>query len=211
MSPLIKICGITRHDQALQAAELGASFIGINFWPQSKRYLPVEKAAWLSEMPASTSTVGVFVNPDYAYLEKVISSGLVSIYQLHGDESPCFCAVLLKRGLKIIKAFQVRDETSLERIAEYPVNDILLDAYHPDERGGLGETFPWELALAFKRKYPDRALYLAGGLTPENIGDAVRGVRPFAVDVASGVENGIPGVKDMEKVVQFIQRAKGKS
>ena len=208
MNLLVKICGITQRDQALQTAALGADFIGINFWPKSKRYLPLEKASWLHDVPPATKLVGVFVNPDVGYLNEVTGSGLISIVQLHGDESPGFCAALMAQGLKVIKAFQVRDEASLDRIADYPVHDILLDAYHPDERGGLGETFPWELALAFKRRYSDRSLYLAGGLTPHNIAEAVSGVQPYAVDVASGVEDDIAGVKNMDKVAQFIQRAK---
>ena len=111
-------------------------------------------------------------------------------------------------GLRVIKAFQIKDESSLDLISKFPIKDILLDAYHPSERGGLGETFPWALAKTFKQRYPARNLWLAGGLKPENIGEAVQGVSPYAVDVASGVEADAAGIKDMEKVAQFIQNAK---
>jgi phosphoribosylanthranilate isomerase len=205
----IKICGVTRRDQALAIAELGADFLGINFWPKSKRYLPLEEAVgWMREVPASVRLVGVFVNPDMEYVDEVASTGLLSHIQLHGDETPEDCAALAERGSHVMKAFQVRDEASLDAIAAYAVADVLLDAYHPQERGGIGEKFPWELAVSFKRRYPDRLLWLAGGLTPGNVGEAVRGVGPYAVDVASGVEGTTPGVKDMKKVEGFIRAAR---
>jgi phosphoribosylanthranilate isomerase len=200
---------VTQRDQALAIAALGADFIGINFWPHSKRYLPFDKAAvWLRDVPSPTRLVGVFVNPERSYVEEIASTGLLAYVQLHGDESPDFCASVAAGGVRVLKAIQVRDEASLDAIEAYAVQDVLLDAYHPQARGGIGETFPWELALAFKRRYPDRTLWLAGGLTPENVAEAVRGVHPHAVDVASGVENGTPGVKDMEKVARFIREAK---
>jgi phosphoribosylanthranilate isomerase len=204
----VKICGVTQRDQALAIAALGADFIGINFWPQSKRYLPFEKAVtWLRDVPSPTRLVGVFVNPELSYVEEIASTGLLSYVQLHGDESPDFCASVAAGGVRVLKAIQVRDEASLDAIEAYAVHDILLDAYHPQARGGIGETFPWELALAFKQRFPERSLWLAGGLTPENVGEAVRGVHPHAVDVASGVESGAAGLKDLEKVAKFIEAA----
>jgi len=206
--PRVKICGITRQDQALQTAELGADFIGVNFWPRSKRFTTPSSAAWLTRLPEITTRVGVFVNPLMQEIETVAAANLVSVFQLHGDETPEFCDVLEDLGLKVIKAIQARDEASLERIADYSVNDILLDAFHPQARGGTGETFPWALALRFKELFPARRLWLAGGLTPENVALAVREVRPFAVDVASGVEDAMPGVKNMGKVSDFIRAAR---
>jgi phosphoribosylanthranilate isomerase len=208
-TPLIKICGVTLREQAMAIAEMGADFIGINLWSGSKRYLPLEKAVtWMAEVPSPTRLVGVFVNPDHAYVAEAVSTGLLSYVQLHGDEPPDFCAELAERGVRVLKAIQVRDEASLEAIEAYAVNDILLDAYHPRERGGIGEKFPWELALAFKRRFPERNLWLAGGLTPGNVGEAVRGVKPHVVDVASGVEGSTAGVKDMEKVAEFLREAR---
>lgn len=206
----MKICGVTQREQALAIADLGADYLGINFWPQSKRYLPLERAVnWMRDVPARVRLVGVFVNPDSQYVEDIASTGLLSHIQLHGDEPPEFCAALTERGLRVLKAIQVRDETSLDAIASYAVADILLDAYHPQARGGIGEKFPWNLAVTFKQKYPDRLLWLAGGLTPENVAEAVRGVAPYAVDVASGVEDATPGIKNLEKVAAFIREAKG--
>jgi len=206
---LVKICGVTQRDQGLAIAELGVHLIGINLWPSSKRYLALENAAWTAELPDTVQTVGVFVNPDLGYIKEAVSSGLLSFLQLHGDETPEFCAEVQALGAKVIKAFQVRNESTLAVIGDYPVKDILLDAYHPNERGGLGETFPWELALSFKRQYPEKVLYLAGGLTADNVASAVSGVRPYAVDVASGVEDMVPGIKNLGKVKRFLNGAKG--
>lgn len=204
----VKICGVTQKDQALEIARLGADFIGINFWSSSKRYLPLEKAGWLSEIPDTTAIVGVFVNADPSYLQEVAATGLISHLQLHGDESADQCAALIEAGHSIIKAFQVRDAAMLDKIGDYPVKDILLDAYHPEHRGGSGELFPWDLALLFKQKYPNRTLFLAGGLHADNVSEAVRAVRPYAVDVASGVEDDQPGIKNLAKVARFIEQAK---
>ncbi|WP_051946105.1 phosphoribosylanthranilate isomerase [Verrucomicrobium sp. BvORR106] len=203
-STLIKICGVTQPEQAQAIADLGADFIGINFWPKSKRYLPLSAAAWLVDVPRTSRLVGVFVNPDLGYLKEVADLGVLSALQLHGDETPEFCAEAQSLGLPVIKAFQVQDEAMLAPIDLHPVQDILLDAYHPQERGGLGHTFPWELATLFQARHPEHRLYLAGGLTPENVGTAVTGLHPYAVDVASGVESGTPGIKDLEKVRAFV-------
>ncbi len=152
--------------------------------------------------------MGVFVNADASYLDAVTRAIPLTALQLHGDETPEECARLSAQGHRVIKAFQVRDEATLKRIADYAVEDILLDAYHEGERGGTGETFPWKLAHQFLHLYPERNLWLSGGLTPDNVAIAVQGIRPYAVDVASGVESGIPGVKDLAKVTEFIRRAK---
>ena len=207
MSTLVKICGITSRQQAVAIADLGADFIGVNFWPQSKRFLKLDPVQdlieWKRALPGRTQIIGVFVNPpdDHEFFHLEALDGI----QLHGEESPQFCAALTARGFRVIKAFQVRDEASLARIADYDVDDILLDAYAPDERGGSGRTFPWALALRFKEMFPQRRLWLAGGLTPENVAEAAHGVQPYAVDVASGVETGTPGVKDLAKVERFIR------
>lgn len=205
----VKICGVTQRDQALAIAEMGADYLGLNFWPKSKRHLPLASAAvWAHEIPKSTKLVGLFVNADANEVLDTAASVGLSLVQLHGDETPDYCAALIKRGLSVIKAIQVKDESSLDGIAAYPVQDILLDAYHPGQRGGIGETFPWRLAQAFKQLYPERNLWLAGGLTPENVAEAVRGVHPMVVDVASGVEDTTPGVKSLGKVRRFIDAAR---
>jgi phosphoribosylanthranilate isomerase len=201
-----KICGVTQRDQAVAIAEFGADYLGLNFWPKSKRHLaPTSAAAWSREIPQTTKLVGLFVNAEASFvLETAASVGLAYV-QLHGDETPDYCASLVKRGLKVIKAIQVKDESSLDGIAAFPVKDILLDAYEPGMRGGIGHTFPWRLAREFTQRYPERNLWLAGGLTPENVAEAVAGVHPLVVDVASGVEDATPGVKNLEKVRRFIE------
>jgi phosphoribosylanthranilate isomerase len=209
MGSLVKICGITDGAQAEAIAKAGADFIGVNFWPGSKRYLAPEKAAeWVGSLAEHVGIIGVLVNPDRSYLHEVASLNALFAFQLHGDESPELCARLTDHGHKVIKAFQVRDRNTLDIIGDYPVTDILLDAYHPGERGGTGETFSWDLACEFLIRYPDKRLWLSGGLTPANVSAAVSEVKPYAVDVASGVESGTPGIKDLAKVIQFIQQAK---
>lgn len=201
-----KICGVTQRDQAVAIAELGADYLGLNFWPKSKRHLPPASAAvWSREIPQTTKLVGLFVNAEAAFvLETAASVGLAYV-QLHGDETPDYCTGLIERGLKVIKAIQVRDESSVDGIAAFHVQNILLDAYEPGMRGGIGHTFPWRLAREFTQRYPERHLWLAGGLTPENVAEAVAGVHPLVVDVASGVEDATPGVKNLEKVRRFIE------
>jgi len=205
----VKICGVTLPEQARAIAEAGADFIGLNFWSGSKRYLAPEVAAtWLSDVADRVSFIGVVVNADEGYLRELARlPGLIAI-QLHGDETPAFCEKLVSQGLRVIKAIQVRGAAALADIADYPVQDVLLDAYHPNVRGGIGETFPWELAAQFQRLYPERRLWLAGGLTPANVDQAVAALHPFAVDTASGVESGQPGIKDLAKTAAFIAAAK---
>jgi phosphoribosylanthranilate isomerase len=209
VNPLVKICGVTQQVQAEAIADAGADFVGLNFWPGSKRFLdPGSAAPWVGELSKKAQLIGVFVNPQPRHLEPVLDAMSLAALQLHGDETPQFCAEWVKKGHRLIKAFQVRDAASLDQIESYDLEDILLDTYHFDQRGGTGETFPWELAREFLRRYPDRKLWLSGGLTPANVAAAAQGVRPFALDVASGVEAGTPGVKDLEKVVAFIRAAK---
>jgi phosphoribosylanthranilate isomerase len=162
----------------------------------------------VGELTGKAKLIGVFVNPQPRHLDPVLDAMPLAAIQLHGDETPQFCAEWAKKGHRVIKAFQVRDAATLDQIENYDLEDILLDTYHFDQRGGTGETFPWELAREFLRRYPDRKLWLSGGLTPGNVTAAAQGVRPFALDVASGVESGTPGVKDLEKVMAFIRAAK---
>lgn len=205
----VKICGITQEKQALEIADAGADAIGINLWPESKRYLPLSQArGWLRRLSERTCLVAVLVNPDAKLLDDVIGSQLFHMLQLHGDEPPGLVHELMHRGVRVIKALQVRDRESLAAIAGYPCQDILLDAYNPGLYGGAGTTFPWELAVEAGALFPERRLILSGGLTPENVRQAVRQTRPHGVDVASGVESA-PGVKDMEKVRRFIAEARG--
>jgi phosphoribosylanthranilate isomerase len=197
----VKICGVTRLEDALAAVSLGADALGFNFWPRSKRYLPpAEARAIVSRLPPLVPAVGVFVDPTRDEVLRAVESSGVGIAQLHGDETPELCASL---PLPVLKAIRVADARALAQLASYDVRGFLLDAPGPGYGGG-GVTFDWSLVAEVAREMP---IVLAGGLTPENVGDAVRTVRPWAVDVASGVESA-PGVKDHEKLRLFIERAK---
>ena len=204
----IKVCGFKDPHQVQLVLDLGADAIGINLWPQSKRHMPLEQAQdTLAEIATHHHFIAVLVNPDAALLEATIRSGLFRSLQLHGNESPDLVADLIARGQHIIKALPVRDAASLEQIAAYTCQDILLDAYNPTLYGGTGHTFPWDLARQATGLYPDKRIILSGGLTPENISTALTQTQPAAIDVASGVESS-PGIKDLARVAQFIEQAR---
>ena len=203
----VKICGITGAQQAHAIAELGADAIGINFWPGSRRYLdPAEAATWLPDLMPRTSVIAVLVNPGPELIDRLATAPLAHLLQLHGDESPAAIGRLMERGFQVIKALQVRDCTSLDIIGEYPCGTLLLDAHNPGGYGGGGTPFPWELFTAARERFPEKTLILSGGLTVENVAEAVRQTRPAAVDVASGVESA-PGVKDLGRVAAFLAAA----
>lgn len=205
----IKICGITQPAQAAVLFALGADAVGINLWPKSKRHMPLETAVdSLQKVAAKNALVAVLVNPDDTLLEATISSGLFQALQLHGDETPAQVGALMKRGVNVIKALQVRDAASLAQIGEYPCTSILLDAYNPGTYGGGGHAFPWELAVRAREMFPQKHILLSGGLTPDNVRQAVQQTHPMAVDVASGVES-LPGSKDLMLVAKFIAEARG--
>lgn len=204
----VKICGITQESQARDIIRLGADALGVNFWPKSKRYLPLETAAaWLPNLRAETTLVAVMVNPERPLLDRLIQESLVHILQLHGDESPAEVGRLLDQGAHVIKALQIRDRASLDQIGLFPCETLLLDAYNPGLYGGAGETFPWELAEMAQDLFPDKKIILSGGLTPLNVRQAILETHPAAVDVASGVESS-PGIKDLTLVQEFIEQAK---
>jgi phosphoribosylanthranilate isomerase len=199
MSTRIKICGITNLADAQAALEAGAEAMGLNFYEKSPRHLTVPAAAEISkQLPPFVLRVGVFVNaPEDLVLRAIGECGL-SLLQFHGDEPPEFCAQF---GLMNMKAFRIRDAASLSELPKYPTDAWLLDAFSPEARGGTGEKFNWDLALEAQKL--GKPIFLAGGLTPENVAEAVRKVRPFGVDVSSGVESS-PGKKDHQKVRDFI-------
>jgi phosphoribosylanthranilate isomerase len=206
MSVKVKICGITNVADALAAAEAGADMTGFMFYEKSPRHVAIHTAAEISkELPPFLVRVGVFVNPAEDLVLRAIGDCGLSLLQFHGDESPEFCTQF---GLMSMKAFRIRDAESLRALPEYSTEAWLLDAYSPDARGGTGGTFDWELAIEAGKF--GRPIFLAGGLTPENVADAVRRVQPYAVDVSSGVEVS-PGRKDHAKVHSFIKAAKDAS
>jgi phosphoribosylanthranilate isomerase len=203
MSTRVKICGITNLADALAAVEAGADALGFNFYRKSPRYLAVSAAAKISkQLPPFIMRVGVFVNAPVELVTRAIGECDLGLLQFHGDEPPEFCTQF---GLMSMKAFRIRDAESLKELPKYPTEAWLLDAYSPEARGGTGEKFNWDLAVEAQKF--GRPVFLAGGLTPENVAEAVRQVRPFGVDVSSGVE-GAPGEKDHQKVRDFIAKVR---
>lgn len=202
-TPRVKICGITSLDDALQAVHCGADALGFVFFSKSPRCLEPERArSIIDELPPFVTCVGLFVNEQRERIVQVAEHCGLDALQLHGDESPQDCCGLNRR---VIKALRVRDRQSLSAHGEFAVSALLLDAYVPGAYGGTGQAFDWSLAAELARQ---RSLILAGGLTPENVAEAVATVRPYAVDVSSGVESS-PGCKDHQKVADFIRNAKG--
>jgi phosphoribosylanthranilate isomerase len=199
----VKICGITSVTDGRLAAEAGADMIGLMFYEHSPRHATLAQAVAISRaLPPFVMRVGVFVNPDAALVTRALGECGLSLLQFHGDETSDFCTQF---GVMSLKAVRVRDEESLKMLENLRTDAFLLDAYSKNGLGGTGEQFNWDLAVA-AQKY-GKPIFLAGGLTPENVAAAVRQVRPFAVDVSSGVESA-PGKKDAAKVRAFIAAAK---
>jgi phosphoribosylanthranilate isomerase len=207
----VKVCGVTGPEEARRVAELGADAVGLNFYPASPRYVdPARAAAILRELPPFVEAVGLFVNvPLHEAVARLAPLPRVRCVQWHGEgrEPPD------GSGYHLIPAFPVRDAAGLAEVTRYLDScravgrlpaAVLVDAHVAGQYGGTGRPAPWRLLASFR---PDVPLVLAGGLTPDNVAEAVRVVRPYAVDVASGVESA-PGVKDLDKVRRFIERAR---
>jgi phosphoribosylanthranilate isomerase len=201
----IKVCGITRKEDALFCLEAGADALGFNFYPKSPRYLDLETAGDLIEkLPPFGLRVGVFVEPTFEQVMEVSKTLRLDTIQLHGEEPPEIAGDLRAEGLRIWKAIRVQKEDSLKVYEDYPCDALLLDAFDPNLPGGSGRTFDWALLATWRPPVP---WILSGGLTPENVAEAVQRLAPSGLDVASGVESS-PGVKDPELVRTFILRAK---
>jgi phosphoribosylanthranilate isomerase len=199
----VKICGITNQEDALFAADAGADALGFVFYAQSPRCIAPDRAREIIlRLPPFVAKVGVFVNEELDRVREIMAHCHLDYVQLHGDETPEQVAALSPRAIKSVR---VRSAADIERLAQYQAVAYLLDAYHPTKPGGTGETWDWELATVAKRYGP---VILAGGLTPDNVADAIGRVHPYAVDVSSGVE-AAPGVKDHQKVQRFIIATKG--
>jgi phosphoribosylanthranilate isomerase len=194
----VKICGITEADDAALAVEAGADALGFIFVPGTPRYIhPDGAAAIIAALPPLVAAVGVFVDQPPDEVLAIATACRLEAVQLHGAESAAYCHRL---PVRVIKAFRVRGAESLEALAGYPAQAFLLDAFVEGQPGGTGVAFPWALAREAKRH---GRIILSGGLRPETVAEAVRTVRPFGVDVSSGVERR-PGRKDPEKVREFI-------
>lgn len=205
----VKICGITNLEDALVSAKFGADALGFNFYEQSPRYIAPEKARGIIEqISAKVLKVGVFVNETLNRIIETARIAKLDALQLHGEETPEFARQLkAKTNLEIIKAFRVSGEFQPEDVLQYEVDAILLDAYSPKERGGTGEIFDWEIAKKVREIFPK--MYLAGGLTHENVIRAIYDTKTFAVDVCSGIER-VYGVKDRVELINFISKVKNK-
>jgi phosphoribosylanthranilate isomerase len=198
----VKICGIRSLEEAEAAVDAGADALGFNFWPLSPRYVsPAAAREIMARLPPSVANIGVFVNEARETIEAIASDLSLAAVQLHGDESPEFCAMIT--GVKTIKALRVTEHFEPQTIKRYPVSMILLDAAVAGSYGGTGKTLDWKAAAACARLAP---VILAGGLTAENVAEAIATVRPTAIDVCSGVE-AEPGRKDLEKLRDFMVAA----
>ena len=207
MALRIKICGITREEDAWAAVDAGADALGFVFVPGTPRFIEPERAAAITRhLPPFVSCVGLFVNADPAFIRDTLTEARLDTVQLHGDEPP-EVGLLLRGQVRVIQAFRVQGPETLQRLPDYreSADAWLLDAYVAGAAGGTGARFDWNLAVQAREL--GHPLILAGGLKPENIAEAVRQVRPFAVDVSSGVELS-PGRKDSEKVQRLIAAAR---
>lgn len=197
----VKICGITNLEDALTAIEYGADALGFMFYRQSPRSITPDKAAKIiKELPPFVTTVGVFVNEERDVIETILQQASIDIAQLHGNETPDACIM----DSQVIKAIRVKDLNDLSPLRNYRVSAFLLDTYAPESFGGTGQIFNWDIALEAKQF---GKIILAGGLNPDNVGKAVKRVRPYGVDVSSGIE-AEKGRKDRQKMKLFIERAK---
>lgn len=197
----IKICGITNLEDGLNATSLGVNALGFIFAPSPRRVEPESARKIIIDLPPDSFKVGVFVNEEQREVERIIKYCGLNAVQFHGEESPEYCKEFL---LPVFKAIRIKDSESIHRIERYRGVSLLLDTYHPEKVGGTGVPFPWEIALVLRRK---RNFILSGGLTPWNVRVAIERVRPFGVDVSSGVES-YPGKKDFFKMMEFVKEVK---
>jgi phosphoribosylanthranilate isomerase len=205
----VKFCGITRGEDADEAARLGAWAIGLNHWEGSPRRCDPAVAAEIgAALRRRLEVAGVFVNASLGEIARAAEDESLTMIQLHGDEGPAFCQETARRtGLKVIKAMRVRSSADVQAAEAFRTDFHLLDAHRPDSPGGTGESFDWELTATRRSDVP---LILAGGLRPDNVAAGVAAAKPFAVDVASGVETE-PGIKDHALMASFLEQAQAAS
>jgi phosphoribosylanthranilate isomerase len=205
----IKFCGITRPEDAREAARLDAWAIGLNHWDPGKRRVEPAVAAEIgAEMRRRLEVVGVFVNASLDEIAHAVEDEGLTMVQLHGDEGLQFCREVARRtGCPVIKAMRVSGAADIQAAEAFRTDYHLLDAHQESTPGGTGETFDWELVRRRRSSVP---LILAGGLRPDNVGEAIATTTPFAVDVASGVESS-PGVKDHAAMAEFAERARSET
>ncbi|MBI1977639.1 MAG: phosphoribosylanthranilate isomerase [Candidatus Omnitrophica bacterium] len=205
--PKVKICGNTNAQDAIHAKELGADYLGFIFC-ESKRKITINQAKEIMDaVGAFDQFVGVFANQPKEEVESVAKELGLKWLQIHGDETSRYCQYLMEKNFRVIKTFRIKDAMSLKRIGEYDVSGFLFDTYSRDQLGGSGKSFDW--SIIEDKPYVHEKLFLAGGLTIQNVEEAIKKVKPYAVDVASGVEKS-PGIKDFNLLEQFIATVKGK-
>jgi phosphoribosylanthranilate isomerase len=197
----IKICGITNVQDALEAASLGVDALGFIFAPSPRRIEPSAAREIIGCLPPSVLKVGVFVNDELPEVRCIVDYCGLNMVQFHGQETPEYCRQV---SLPVIKAVRVKNLESLQEMEKYPFASILLDAWSPDQAGGTGKPFGWEMALEALQK---RNFILSGGLNPMNVYQAVQRLKPVGVDVCSGVEQ-IPGKKDLWKMIDFVKEVR---
>jgi phosphoribosylanthranilate isomerase len=201
----VKICGVTNRADAETAIALGADALGFNLFAQSKRCITLDSAAaWLMELPPFVTRVAVLVNEPLDEARRVAQHPAIDWVQFHGDEDGAYCAAFARSGWPFIKAVRLRDAAAVNGAVNFSTRQVLLDAHAGAAYGGTGTSLDLTLAAECKRLHPDLNLIVAGGLRPENVAEVVRVIRPFAVDVASGVETADPRRKDAEKIRRFI-------
>ena len=195
----VKVCGTTNLEDAMFAVDSGVDAIGFIFFKKSPRYISQKEVKDIViQLPPFIESVGVFVNETSDKINRVAEQCRLTAVQLHGEESPAFCRRIKRR---VIKTFRVKDAHSFKGMSNYDVSGFLLDSYAEESRGGTGKVFDWNLALRAKKQGP---VILAGGLNPYNVYTAIHRVKPYGVDVCSGVEKS-PGVKDSRKIDEFIK------
>ena len=204
----VKICGVTNPQDALWAANLGADYIGLNFYAQSPRKVSSKHAREIaSQIPPFITVVGIFVDEDATTVAKLVKTVPLKAVQLHGSESPEYCEAIQELGVKIIKAFRLQKPLELAEVEPYApfVDFYMFDRFNADVAGGTGEAFDWEWLKAAAGL--SKPWFLAGGLNPDNVGKAVKQTQPPAVDVCSGIER-LPTRKDYDAMKNFIQTVK---
>jgi phosphoribosylanthranilate isomerase len=204
----IKICGLTTPQDAVAAIDAGADALGFNFFAGSKRFVRSEIAGrWIAELPNAVDKVAILVNPSWDEAIAAAAMAGITALQLHGAETPALCRRLMEVGIRFEKAVPVTDSNSVANLPDFHTSTLLLDSGGAGGFGGSGRTFPWSIAREFVRARPQMRVILAGGLDPENVADAVSMVRPFGVDVTSGVESS-PRRKDHGRMRDFIAAAR---
>lgn len=205
----LKVCGITRPQDAEGLVSLGVEALGINFWEKSKRYCsPASAKDYAPDLKGEILRVGVYVNASIEDVLHCFQENLIDVAQFHGDEDLSYLQNFSQHGLPFIRALGVDEEGNLPSLSSLPTKSILLDAHAPGVYGGTGKKIDWNLAADLVREKPDYSILLAGGITPENAREAAETVKPAALDLASGSESS-PGIKDFDKIKRLQEAVCG--